>query len=98
MPQKTREQKERAAARRESGQMKAPVQPAPIELQAAEPSAGYDVNVPSKPVRRGNTAVAAQQVSAAEFDYSYVYSDLRRIGLLALLCFGVMIALKILLR
>lgn len=34
MPQKSRSQKERAAAKRESGQYKAPVAPAPIETEA----------------------------------------------------------------
>jgi hypothetical protein len=98
MPQKSRSQKERAAARRESGQLKSPVRPAPIEVQAPESASGYDIAVPSKPVRRLSVSATQAQSFTGEFDYSYVYADLRRIGILAVLCFGIMIVLAFLLR
>lgn len=94
MPQKTRSQKERAAARRESGQYKRPIAPAPIETEAPEADSGLTINVPSAPRRRSPTAPMLPRGSEAEFNYSYVYSDLRRIAILAVLCFGVMIALS----
>ncbi len=93
MPQKTRREKERAAARRESGQYKAPAMPAPIEMPA--PSAEYGITTNKPPSAR---AAAAPHHSIpvnaeSDFDYSYVYADLRRIAILALICFGVMFAL-----
>lgn len=99
MPQKSRSQKERAAARRESGQVKAPVAPAPIELQAPESDSGVIITPAPKPGTRrlSNTAALARN-NEAEFNYSYVYSDLRRIALLAVLCFGVMFALAFVVR
>ena len=93
MPQKSRTQKERAAARRDSGQMRRPVAPAPIELQSAGSDSGVQVRVPSAPARRGASTTVLPHSAEAEFDYSYVYSDLRRIAVLAALCFGIMIAL-----
>ncbi|MCC7163330.1 MAG: hypothetical protein IT331_12620 [Anaerolineae bacterium] len=98
MPQKTRSQKERAAARRESGQIKTPAAPAPIELSKPETGTGYDIKVPPAPTQRLGSTAALAKNNEAEFNYSYVYSDLRRIGLLAILCFGVMIALAFVLR
>src|SRR5262245_55626113 len=97
MPQKSRTQKERAAARRETGQYKAPIAPAPIE-ESADNVSSMDIQVPSKPTRRSNAAMATTYSADQEFDYSYVYSDLRRIAVLAVLCFGIMIALAFLLR
>lgn len=98
MPQKTRSQKERAAARRDSGQLPRPIAPAPIELEAPDSDSGLNLRVPSAPVRRTATAVALPHSAEGDFDYSYVYTDLRRIGLLAVLCFGIMIALSFVLR
>ncbi len=98
MPQKTRSQKERAAARRESGQFKRPIAPAPIELEAPDVDTGLTLNVPSAPKRRVSNAAAMAYNPQTEFDYSYVYSDLRRIGLLALVCFAVMVALAFVIR
>ncbi|TAH49639.1 MAG: hypothetical protein EYC68_17150 [Chloroflexota bacterium] len=92
MPQKSRSQKERAAAKRESGQYKAPVAPAPIETEAPNADSGLTLNVPSAPTRRSANAAALAHNAEPHFDYSYVYADLRRIALLAILCFGIMIA------
>lgn len=98
MPQKSRSQKERAAARRESGQVKAPVAPAPIELQTTETGSGIALNVPPPTTRKLSTTATLARNNEAEFDYSYVYADLRRIGLLAILCFGIMAVLAFVLR
>ncbi len=93
MPQKTRTQKERAAARRESGQIKRPIAPAPIQTEVEDIGSGIALNVPSAPARRVNNAVALPHSAEGEFDYSYVFADLRRIALLAFFCLAVMIAL-----
>lgn len=99
MPQKSRIQKERAAARRDSNPMRRPVAPAPIELTAPDTDSGLRLNIPKAPARRVPNAVAILPHSSdAEFNYSYVYSDLRRIALLAVLCFGIMIALALVVR
>lgn len=99
MPQKSRTQKERAAARRDSGMARRPVAPAPIELEAANTDSGLRLNVPKPAMRRVSNATTVLPHSAqAEFNYSYVYSDLRRIAILAVLCFGVMIALAFVVR
>lgn len=93
MPQKSREQKERAAARRDAGLARRPVAPAPIELEAEHTDSGLRLNVP-KPARRVQNAAAVLPHSAqAEFNYGYVFSDLKRIAILAVLCFGAMIVL-----
>lgn len=93
MPQKKRSQKERAAARRETGQMKMPPLPAPIAEETENEDLGLARHVPSAPKRRPVNALTSNANAIVELDYSYVYSDLRRILLLALLCFGIMIAL-----
>lgn len=99
MPQKSRRDKERAAARRESGQYRAPVAPAPIEMPAPDAEFGLTTSMPAATARRAAPAHHAMPVSAdSDFDYSYVYADLRRIALLAVLCFGIMIALAFVLR
>lgn len=98
MPQKTRSQKERAAARREAGQYKRPIAPAPIETEAPEKDTSMMLNVPSAPRRRVTNIAPAPRSTEMEFNYSYVYADLRRIALLALLCFGIMIVLAFVLR
>ncbi len=98
MPQKSRAQKERATARRDSGQVKAPPLPAPIEEQVPEAAGGYNIAVPAKATRRLSSTATQAQNFTGEFDYSYVYADLRRIGILAVVCFGIMIALSFVLQ
>lgn len=95
MPQKTRKEKERAAMRRGMGQIKTPVAPAPIEMPLADREMRISRSLPSPAARRlANPPMAQPQPALnSEFNYSYVYSDLRRIALLAVLCFGIMIAL-----
>jgi hypothetical protein len=99
MPQKSRTQKERAATRRDSGQMRRPVAPAPIELEASTKDSGVQLKMPSTPARRAAALLTALPHSAeADFNYSYVYSDLRRIALLAALCFGIMLVLAFVIK
>lgn len=99
MPQKSRSQKERAAARREAGPARRPIASAPIELEAPETNAGMMLNVPpAAPRRVANVVTMLPRGAEAEFNYSYVYSDLRRIALLAILCFAVMVALAFVFR
>jgi len=98
MPQKTRKEKERTAQRRESGQLKTPVAPAPIEVETVNPDTGMTLKVPGTPTRRAGIAAVVPRGADAEFDYSYVYTDLRRIAILAVLCFGIMFALAFILR
>jgi len=95
MPQKTRREKERAAARREAGQFQAPHPTLPIEMPAPTADYGVTTNLPAATPARATTAPHhAIPVSAdSDFDYSYVYADLRRIAILATLCFGIMVVL-----
>ena len=95
MPQKTRREKERAAARRESGQFQAPHPTLPIETPAPDAEFGITTSMPAATTARAAAAPHhAMPVSAdSDFDYSYVYADLRRIAILAALCFGIMFVL-----
>lgn len=95
MPQKTRREKERAATRRETGQYKAPTPAAPIEMPAPDAEFRLTTSVPSATTALGAAAPHhSMPISAdSDFDYSYVYADLRRIAILAVLCFGIMFAL-----
>jgi len=94
MPQKTRREKERATARRESGQYKAPPAPAPIAMPAPDAEFGITTSMPAATTARAAAPHHAMPVSAdSDFDYSYVYADLRRIAILAALCFGIMFVL-----
>jgi|SRR5581483_10428384 hypothetical protein len=98
MPQKSRREKERAAARRQSGKYKMPVAPAPIEMPKPDAELGLTTSMPA--TLRGTTAPHhAVPINAdSDFDYSYVYADLRRIALLAILCFGAMFVLAFVLN
>jgi hypothetical protein len=94
MPQKTRREKERAAARRESGQYRVPPPSAPIEMPAPDAEFGITTSMPSATAARAAAPHHALPISAdSDFDYGYVYADLRRIAILAVLCFGIMFAL-----
>lgn len=98
MPQKSRKEKERTSERREAGQIKAPVAPAPIEMGTTNPDTGLTLQVPAKPTRRAGVSAVVPRGAEAEFDYSYVYADLRRIAILAVLCFGIMFVLAFVLK
>jgi hypothetical protein len=98
MPQKTRREKERAAQRRETGQYKRPIVPAPIEMPAPDNSLGVTTTLPTASTRKSSNAVAMPTRAGADFNYSYVFADLRRIAVLAILCFGIMIVLALVLK
>ncbi len=98
MPQKTRREKERAAQRRAAGQIRTPIAPAPIELPAKESEMGVTIAPPRPTTRRAPSAPMMPQSMSTEFNYSYVFADLRRIALLAVLCFGLMIVLAFVLH
>lgn len=98
MPQKTRREKERAAARRAGGQYRGPVAPPPIEAPAPDAEYGLSTSMPAAGAV-AKTPHHAMPISAdSDFDYSYVYADLRRIALLAVLCFGIMFVLAFILN
>lgn len=98
MPQKTRREKERAAQRRAMGQYRAPVAPPPMETPAPDAEFGLTTSMPSAAARRGRAQHAIPASAESDFDYGYVYADLRRIALLAVLCFGIMVALAFVLN
>lgn len=89
MPKKTRREKLRAARR-------------PMNLPPAQPA---PTSLPSQAVAGSNAPVAAASVSRASvpartltFDYSYVYRDLRRILVLAVSFFILLIVLSFVIR
>jgi hypothetical protein len=85
MPKKTKKMKQRAAMRR-VGEMAPPV-------DAIE---GVTENLPTtvRPV----LASASRVVTPATYDYSHIYSDLKRIALFAAFFFGVLIALSFVIK
>jgi len=87
MPKKTRKAKERAAARRRmsSGYELPPVTEPVGERPVARPIPSAMPSPRVSSFTRGPAPVT--------FDYSYVYGDLRRIGLLAAFFFAVMLVL-----
>ncbi len=88
MPQKTRKMKQRAAQRRVSDV-------APVSApSAAAPSAPV-----SDPTARLRPAFSNTRASTPlEFDYSYIYNDLKRIALFAAFFFVVLIALSFVIK
>ena len=94
MPQKSRRDKERAAARRSAGQTNATVAPAAIEMPAPDADFGLTTSMPSAAATtRAQPHHMIPSSADSDFDYSYVYADLRRIAILAVLCFGIMFVL-----
>lgn len=96
MPKKTRREKERASRRRATGEWSLP-EARPIEM----PAPGTDTLVMPRTVESRapvRTSSAVSRMLHGDFDYSYVYSDLRRIGILAALAFGAMIVLTFILK
>jgi hypothetical protein len=89
MPKKTRKAKIRASRRPISGGYVAPtqVQEADGNTAAARPSPL------SAAPRSSLSAAPSRTLPALTFNYEYVYRDLRRIGLLALLFFVAMFVL-----
>ncbi len=96
MPQKTRREKERAAARRSTSKV---VSPTPIEMPAPDAEFGLTSSMPAPTAVQAAAPHHAIPMNAeSDFDYSYVYADLRRIAILAALCFAIMIGLAFVLN
>ncbi len=87
MPKKTKKMKQRAAMRRA---YQAPGQEQQVEETTAEP---VETTVRMRP-----TTPSSRNVTTMTFDYSYIYSDLKRIGLFAGFFFAVLIALSFVIK
>jgi len=89
MPKKTRKMKQRSAMRR-SG-------PVTDQVQAEE---GNGATAEVKPVLspRPILSPVSRLNTPATFDYSYIYSDLRRIAMFAAFFFVVLIALSFIIK
>ncbi|HEX7593539.1 MAG TPA: hypothetical protein VF429_05140 [Anaerolineae bacterium] len=88
MPKKTRKMKQRAAERR--GMMQTGM-PESAEMSSTESAGG------SAPRARADFG-ASRVVSPITFDYSYIYSDLKRIAVFAVFFFAVLIALSFVIK
>jgi hypothetical protein len=62
-------------------------------MPAPDAEFGLTTSMPSAAVSRTTPAHAIPLSADSDFNYSYVYADLRRIAVLAALCFGIMLAL-----
>lgn len=89
MPKKTRKMKQRAAMRRA-------VQPA--DVQTVENQMTEAQVVEQAPVRMRPTFGPSRAVTPMTFDYSHIYSDLKRIALFAGFFFIVLIALSFVIK
>lgn len=95
MPQKSRKEKERAAQRRASGQYRIPIGPQTVEAPAPERTVGVESKTPS--ASSVSWAKPAAQPGVIKYDYSYVYSDLKRIAAIAGFCLAIMVVLALVL-
>lgn len=89
MPKKTRKMKQRAAMRRA-------VQP--LDVQAVEDVATEAAAPEQAPVRMRTAYNPARTVTPLTFDYSHIYSDLKRIAIFAVFFFAVLIALSFVIK
>lgn len=87
MPKKTRKMKQRAAMRRSMPSGAA--QDVAEEIESAEVAA---------PTARPMLSTASRVVTPATYDYSHIYSDLKRIALFAAFFFGVLIVLSFVIK
>ncbi len=87
MPKKTRKAKIRASQRAVNPNYV----PAPAAPVANAPLTPRETMIPRSGSAPSN--LTARAFAPQTFDYGYVYRDLRRIGLLALLFFGLMLVL-----
>ena len=87
MPKKTRKMKQRAAERRS-------MQPVMPQESAAMPGAPAT----EAPTRGRSNFAAARTVTPLTFDYSHIYSDLKRIALFAGFFFAVLIILSFVIK
>ncbi len=88
MPKKTRKMKQRAAERRSMQQY------APQEPQPGAPGAP----AAEAPTRTRSDFSAARVVTPLTYDYSHIYSDLKRIALFAGFFFAVLIVLSFVIK
>ncbi len=106
MPKKTRKAKERAARRRGYAEYQAPVAEDLETYTRAPAQETMTTERPERPTVRTGGAVgrstpgpiAARSFNPIVFDYSYVYSDLKRIALLAAFFFLALIVLSFVIR
>lgn len=87
MPKKTRKMKQRAALRRGFADT------APIETEEVE--APQQVTIAARPILSPATR---NVINPATYDYSHIYSDLKRIALFAAFFFSVLIVLSFIIK
>ncbi len=92
MPKKTRKMKQRAAERRSS----LPPQMEKMPTGAAAPTA--EPTTTTAPIRTRTDFAASRVVSPITYDYSHIYSDLKRIAVFAGFFFAVLIALSFVIK
>ena len=91
MPKKTRKMKQRAAERRSL-----PPQMEKTPTSATAPTA--EPTTTAAPIRTRTDFTASRVVSPITYDYSHIYSDLKRIALFAGFFFVVLIALSFVIK
>lgn len=87
MPKKTRKMKQRAAMRRSYAGTP------PVEMDAADQP--QETASPARPILSPITRTA---VTPATYDYSHIYSDLKRIAIFAAFFFSVLIVLSFVIK
>ncbi|MDE3090652.1 MAG: hypothetical protein KGJ80_14855 [Chloroflexota bacterium] len=88
MPKKTRKMKQRAAERRTLMQ----------QQTAPQAAAGETAPVGDAPMRMRPEFAAGRVVTPLSYDYSHIYSDLKRIALFAGFFFAVLIVLSFVIK
>lgn len=88
MPKKTRKMKQRAAMRRSNEAMSLP------ESQAEN----NVVEAATSPALRPVISTASRVVVPATYDYSHIYSDLKRIAIFASFFFAVLVVLSFVIK
>lgn len=89
MPKKTRKLKQRAALRKV-----APVAPAPERATGENGAMARETVSPARVL----SSSSARATTPLTFDYSYIYSDLKRIALFAGFFFTVLIVLSFIIK
>lgn len=88
MPKKTRKMKQRAAMRRGVPQV----------IHESDLQDTPDQTVAATPTTRTILPTASRSVTPATYDYSHIYSDLKRIAFFAAFFFGVLIVLSFVIK
>ncbi len=89
MPKKTRKMKQRAAMRRS-------LPTSPVEEQVMQEEASAEQEAPMR--MRPTVPSTSRGLSPLTFDYSHIYSDLRRIAFFAIFFFAVLVVLSFVIR